>query len=135
MKLIEVIKEYSTNTIVEKLLKAKTLKERDKLKGQMLAYADFETILKVNEEKPLEKLRAFLEVFDAHGDNLNLFINVTEPRQEDVLLSKMETLKKMRVKLLKYVEKHNGSKSVAGVYSAETETNETGEGATDKSEV
>lgn len=113
----KIIDKYAKSVLVDRLIKAKTLDERDDLKGQILACEDFGSIYAVYEKKDIIKLRDYLEILDVYADNLQLFINVTEPRQERVLLSKMATMKKIKANILKYI---NESGTTQGVYSKET---------------
>lgn len=117
MEVKKIIDKYAKAVLVERLIKAKTLDERDDLKGQILACEDFNSIYSVYEKKDIIKLRDYLEILDVYADNLQLFINVTEPRQERVLLSKMATMKKIKANILKYINESGATKRI---YSKET---------------
>lgn len=100
----DIISIYSTEELGPKILEEKSAETRDHLKGQMLAFNDFQSILKVYEDKGLGKMKEYIERFDPYAENLNLLINVYEPRAEAVISSKIKALILLKSNVLAYIE-------------------------------
>lgn len=104
----ELISCYSREELGPKLLAEKDVEKKDEMKGQLLAFSDFETILKSFEGKDLVKLRNYLELFDSYDENLNLFVNLAEERAERVVGSKILALGVLKSNLMEYLNNYAG---------------------------
>jgi len=102
----KIIDEFSIEKLAPVVLREKNEEKRDELKGQLLAYNDFNSIYKVYEGKDnaLGKLKDYMERFDPYAENLNLFINLYEKKAETVIASKIETLFVIKNKILEYLK-------------------------------
>lgn len=135
----ELISCFSTEEIGPKMLDEKSPEVRDEYKGKLLAHNDMLTVLKVYEEKDLGKMKEYLDRMDPYAENLNLYINVYEPRAEAVIASKIKALQLLKTNLLAYIEmqpaKKDEPKGISGDATGKNKTKKTEEEKGAESEV
>lgn len=103
-KIKEIIDIFSPEVIAPAMLDEQSAEQRDIMKGKLLAHADLITITKVYEDKGLGEMKSYLERFDPYAENLNLYINIYDPRAEAVLGSKIKALEMLKTNVLAYIE-------------------------------